>query len=98
MAIRYYKLEITYDELMHTGNYHAPDGVDLESVVGFKRVPIAMMCDMCKSLVTYDEVFSFCGIFHNVDWRAGYGSQHDGKRFNMDICDECMNKFGRLTR
>lgn len=98
MAIRYVSQPITY-EMMREIVGDNISLIDFDGIVlGHKQVPVAMMCDICKSLVTYDEVLSFDNVFHHVDWMAGYGSVHDGTHFNMDICDECMNKFGRLAQ
>lgn len=51
------------------------------------RVLDAIICDICGKTCT-DDRYGTESASLEAYW--GYGSQHDGKRFEIDICENCF--------
>lgn len=55
---------------------------------------VAIRCDLCDHYKIMDEDDMALNTFGRVTKRIGYGSQYDGNVYQLDVCDECLNKFG----
>lgn len=98
MVKRYIPKPITLNELLSMSDDATPltilDGGD--DIVGEMQVPVAIMCDLCKHVEIADDVYAFSNVFGEFSWSAGFGSPYDGNNYELDVCNECIHKFGTL--
>ncbi len=55
-----------------------------------------VLCDVCSSSTTVNEVSVVFGVL-SAHW--GYGSKHDGERYEVHLCESCFfNTLAKLRR
>ncbi len=55
-----------------------------------------VLCDVCSSSTTIDGVSTGFGVL-SAQW--GYGSKHDGERYEVHLCESCFfNTLANLSR
>jgi hypothetical protein len=54
-----------------------------------KKVKDRIYCDACGQCCTEDNIGDEYGTLEAV-W--GYGSKHDGTKYNIDLCEDCFFK------
>lgn len=67
-----------------------------------KVIVKSITCNICQKKVdlsqdelSFSEDNFFENIFAQINWTAGFGSQFDMERFNIDICDQCINAISK---
>lgn len=55
---------------------------------------IAIKCDLCNRYEVLEDNDMALNVFGQFRKRIGYGSQYDGNEYRLDVCDDCLDKFG----
>lgn len=55
-------------------------------------------CDLCGKSRTDKDVVDLSNVFATISWQAGYDSEYDMTNFQLDICDECINKHAKRKK
>lgn len=69
--------------------------IDRILVTEEKEVVNFITCDFCGKTVKADEVIDLNNVFATIKWTAGFDSSFDMTTFELDICDECLNKHSK---
>jgi len=92
---RYVWNAVIIDDLITNSTDITLDDSVTGQIVGKRKELIAIKCDLCDFYSVNDD-----GMvnqeFVTIDGRFGWPSIYDGALYEMDICHECVVKFGRI--
>ena len=91
---RYSKRNLTVGDVIQRADIEmdvTPSPEILNTIIGHDSVLVGIKCDKCEHVVIHDEPLVDANMhFVHVEGTFGYESEHDGKRYFIDLCYNCV--------